>query len=49
MAMEARCYTGDGTATKMNPLKYKKADFAAYVAEVLLLAASIVLRVLKLF
>ena len=30
MAMDARCYRGGAGRTKMNPLKYKKADAAAY-------------------
>ena len=30
MAMEARCYTGGDSRTKMKPLIYKKADGVAY-------------------
>lgn len=31
LAMEARCYRGGAGRTKMRPLKYKRADYAAYL------------------
>lgn len=39
MAMDARCYRGGVGRTKMNPLKYKKADALAYIALLLYFAA----------
>lgn len=35
MAMEARCYRGGEGRTKMNPLKYRRIDYAAYLIVVL--------------
>ena len=32
MAMESRCYRGGEGRTKLHPLKYKQADYIAYVA-----------------
>lgn len=43
MAMEARCYRGGDGRTKMNPLKYKKADIIAYIILLLFFAACIVI------
>ena len=43
MAMEARCYQGGEGRTKMKPLKYHKADVAAYLVLILYLAGVIVL------
>lgn len=43
MAMEARCYRGGDSRTKMKPLHYRKSDYAAYVIVVMYLAAGIVL------
>ena len=31
IAMEARCFTSSDNRTKLNPLKYKKFDFIAYI------------------
>lgn len=45
MAMEARCYNGGEGRTKMKPLKYKKADHAAYLVLVLYFAVVILLRI----
>lgn len=42
MAMEARCYHGGEGRTRMNPMKYKRGDYAAYAVLVLYLAAIIV-------
>lgn len=44
MAMEARCYNGGSGRTKMKPLRYKKADYAAYGITFLYLAAVILTR-----
>lgn len=44
MAMEARCYNGGSGRTKMKPLRYKKADYAAYGIAFLYLAAVILTR-----
>lgn len=46
MAMEARCYRGGDSRTKMKPLCYKKRDAMAYIVLLLLVAAAITLRVL---
>lgn len=46
MAMEARCYRGGAGRTKMKPLHYKGADYAAYALLLLYLALLIALRVL---
>ena len=45
MAMEARCYHGGEGRTSMNPLRYKKKDFAAYVIILLFLAVCICIRI----
>lgn len=42
MAMEARCYRGDNNRTRMNPLKYKKADYMAYISYALYVAVIII-------
>ncbi len=44
MAMEARCYRGGAGRTKMKPLKYKKQDYAAYLALILFFAGVLLLR-----
>lgn len=44
MAMEARCYNGGSGRTKMKPLRYKKADYAAYGITFLYLAVVILTR-----
>ncbi|MCR5625988.1 MAG: energy-coupling factor transporter transmembrane protein EcfT [Lachnospiraceae bacterium] len=41
MAMEARCYRGGEGRTKMKPLKYKKADYIAYIILAVYVAAII--------
>lgn len=46
MAMEARCYRGGDGRTKMNPLRYHKADRIAYIVLVMYLVLLLVLRVL---
>lgn len=46
MAMEARCYRGGDGRTKMNPLRYHKADCIAYIVLVMYLVLLLVLRVL---
>lgn len=43
MAMEARCYRGGKGRTRLHPMKYKKADYAAY-AVTLIFAAVIVVQ-----
>lgn len=45
LAMEARCYHGGDGRTKLHPLKYKKADFIAYLVIAAYLAAMILLNV----
>lgn len=42
-AMEARCYNGGNGRTKMKPLKYKFADYMAYMVCVLYVAIAFVL------
>ncbi|MCI8299794.1 MAG: energy-coupling factor transporter transmembrane protein EcfT [Lachnospiraceae bacterium] len=46
MAMEARCYHGGEGRTKMKPLRYKKADGAAYLLSAAYLAGVIALRII---
>ena len=46
MAMEARCYRGGDSRTKMKPLKYAKADALGYLVLVLLFASSVAIRVI---
>lgn len=46
LAMEARCYNGGAGRTKMKPLKYKKADLAAYGIMLGYIVLVILLRVL---
>lgn len=46
LAMEARCYHGGEGRTKMNPLKYKKRDGAAYLLLAAYFAGIILLRIL---
>ena len=43
MAMEARCYRGGDGRTKMKPLIYKKADYAAYAVIIIYLVLVILL------
>ena len=43
-AMECRCYQGDDGRSKMKLLRYKLADFKAYLIGVVLLAAVITMR-----
>ena len=43
MAMEARCYHGGDGRTKMKPLKYQRADYAAYTISVLYIVAVVVI------
>ena len=43
-AMECRCYQGGDGRTKMKLLRYKRADFTAFGAGILLMAAVIVAR-----
>ena len=45
MAMEARCYNGGEGRTKMKPLKYKTADYVAYIFLLVFLAAVICLAI----
>ena len=45
LAMEARCYRGGVGRTKMKPLKYQSADFAAYIVVVIYLLVVILLRI----
>ena len=47
-AMECRCYHGGEGRTKMKLLRYKRIDFGAYGAGVLLLAGMIILSVFSL-
>ncbi len=46
MAMEARCYHGGKGRTKMNPLKYKAKDFAAYLCMALYIAGVVAVDML---
>ena len=48
MAMEARCYHGGTGRTQMKPLRYKKADFIAFVIMGAFLAVCIAVSVMKL-
>ncbi len=43
MAMEARCYRGGDGRTKMKPLIYKKADYAAYAVRIIYLVLVILI------
>lgn len=45
MAMEARCYHGGEGRTKLKPLKYKKADYIAYIILLAYMGAMIAIRV----
>ena len=45
-AMEARCYRGGKGRTKMKPLKYKKADFCAYLVVILYLGIMITAKIM---
>jgi energy-coupling factor transport system permease protein len=45
MAMEARCYHGDENRTRMNEMKYQKADYVAQVCLICYLGVIIALRV----
>lgn len=45
MAMEARCYNGGEGRTKMKPLRYKSADYVAYIILIAVFAVSILLRI----
>lgn len=45
LAMEARCYHGGEGRTQMNPLIYKKGDYAAYILMLVFLALCIVIRI----
>jgi energy-coupling factor transport system permease protein len=45
LAMEARCYRGGDKRTRMKPLRYKVSDYVAYGVLIMLLAASIALRI----
>ncbi len=47
LAMDARCYRGGEGRTRMNPLRYSRADYAAYVIVLLFFAAVIALHVLR--
>ncbi|MCQ2525706.1 MAG: energy-coupling factor transporter transmembrane protein EcfT [Lachnospiraceae bacterium] len=49
MAMEARCYRGGDTRTKMKPLKYSGRDAVAYVILFVYTAGSIVVGRLPIF
>lgn len=44
-AMEARCYQGGNGRTKMKPLRYKRADYAAYLIFALYLGSMIVMKI----
>ena len=46
LAMEARCYHGGDGRTKLHPLKYQAADYAAYAALLLYLGGMITMAVL---
>ncbi len=48
LAMEARGYRGGDARTKMKPLHYEMRDYIGYCVLVLLIAAAIVLRIIKL-
>ena len=48
LAMEARCYHGGDGRTRMKPLKYSGADFAAYVVIAAFVGACVLLRIFKL-
>lgn len=48
LAMESRGYHGGSGRTKMKPLVYRRADFAAYTAMALYVAAQILLRTFDL-
>ena len=45
MAMEARCYHGGEGRTAMNPLKYERRDYIAYICIAVFLAAAILIRI----
>ena len=45
MAMEARCYHGSNGRTKMKPLRYKSADYKAYIAMAVYLGICITLNI----
>ena len=47
MAMEARCYHGGEGRTKLNPMKYRGEDYAAFLLLILFFATIILLRVLR--
>ncbi len=49
MAMEARCYDGDGKRTKLRPLRYRRRDVISYFIILLFLAVIIVARILLPF
>lgn len=49
MAMEARCYRGGDSRTKMKPLKYKSRDAVSYVILVVYMIVCIVMGRLALF
>lgn len=44
MAMEARCYRGGDGRTKMNPLKYSKRDYGAFICLVIYMVVIIIIR-----
>ncbi len=46
LAMEARCYRGGEGRTQMKPLRYKRADLAAYFVFAIYLCAAIAFRIL---
>lgn len=46
MAMEARCYHGGKGRTKMKPLKYKKADYIAYLVLFTYFAIMIAIKII---
>ena len=48
MAMEARCYHGGEGRTRMNAMRYKRADFIAFAVLAVYVAATIILRKLPL-
>ncbi len=45
-AMEARCYRGGDGRTKMKPLKYKRADYMAYIIFAVYLGVMIAVQIL---
>ena len=45
MAMEARCYRGGNGRTRMKRLKYTSKDAIAYVGIVILICATVLLRI----